>query len=669
MKVVIVSMSPGREFSLAPVLLKVYSQKFPELNRDVDITLKGYAGRVKNEQIFGNVFTSNAYNIAAITEEIIAEEPDLVAFSCYIWNINYVLKAGKIIKAKYPRVTIILGGPQVTPYSEEILKKHPYVDLIVRGEGEVTFSKLLKFFALGEGNLSETDGITYREGKAIKRNKDAALIENLDEIPSPYLTGAIDLQKIGNTIGCYETYRGCVMGCRFCNWGKSKRIRYYSLNRIKEEIKLIGASPVKRVWFADSIANLNKERFKEILHFIIDHNPNKVTFDFEMMAELLDEETIDLLGKANVGYIAFGLQTTCDQALAACGRHWNKEKFEKNIKLLAEKTNIDIYIDLIYGLPGDNWQTYRKSLEYCATLYPRRIQHHSLQILPGSEFFENPGKYGLQFSPKPPYWAKCSNTFSAQDMKEAKKWLAYLELYHFKPVNMVLRIISNKLKKNPIDVLEQYADLLRGKISLNKIISPVIRADTKVNHAIANALVQATEHIIEESKNDKLRKLKTYLSDLIRFECFRFAFSIIDERHKYCDPQKENITLLHKPKLINGAIVAAFSYDIVNQDEYKKVLGETDYQPPRQDCYFLFESTKISRINYYAYALLARCQGELSIGEIIADLSAQLEVSPGEIQVKVLKSFIDFSKRQSIGFLKPAPSALPTRVLEKAGKV
>lgn len=682
MKIIIVSMTPGVEFALAPAMLKAYCDQSADLNQAAEIVIKGYAGNVRKEQISGNAFTKNAYDINCMLDEILAEKPGIIAFSCYIWNISYVLRACRIIKSRYPDIKTILGGPQVTPYSQEIVKKYPSIDIIIRGEGEVTFSSLVKHFALGTGDLRYIDGITYREKNVIRHNKDRTLIENLDEIPSPYLSGTVDLNKIGSTIGCFETYRGCVMGCSFCNWGKNKRIRYFSLDRIRKEIELIGNSSVKRVWYADSIANLNKERFKEILRIIAQNNRNNVIYDMEMIAELLDEETIDLIGKARIGYIAFGVQSTCSEALAFSGRKWDSEKFDKNIKMLKQRTNVDVYLDLIYGLPGDNLESYRKSIEYCASLFPQRIQSHSLQILPGSEFYENHDKYGIEFSRVPPYWSKCSNTFSEKDMKQAKKWLAYLELYYFKPLSLVIKAISTRTGRNPAEILWEYTKRLRGRVSINKIISPVIISDTKINRGIAKVLSDATVEIIEDTGNAGLKDIKSYLAELVRFGCYSLVYSSepalsfgsapssgssqspgsapssgstqspVSASSSGLVPSSDTAPSIgHRPILLPGVVADAFEHDPAQKSEYDKVLICSDYCPPKKASYIVFDNTRINRVNYDSYSLLSKCNGKHTIMDIINKFSAKLKKTPEQVKDKIVEGILYFAEAGILGFL------------------
>jgi len=651
MKTVIVGMSPGRKFSLAPYLLKAYCNKFADLREKLQIVIKGFVGKVKDEQIFGNVFTKHPYNTDEIVEEILAEKADAIAFSCYIWNINDILKACRILKRRTPDSVIILGGPQVTPCSAYVLRKNPAIDVIVRGEGEVTFSELLRYYTFGNSGLGQIDGIAYRDGSVIRENRLRKPIENLDEIPSPYLTGEVNLNEIGNTLGAYETYRGCVMGCKFCNWGKNKEIRYYSLERIEKEITLIGKSQLKRVWFADSIANLDKERFKRILRFIINNNPANVTFDFEMMAELLDEETIDLIGQANIGYIAFGLQTSNKAALITAGRIWNKERFEDNIKLLKARTSVDFYIDLIYGLPGDNWETYRETIRYCGTLFPRRIQHHSLQVLPGSEFFENSSKYGIKFSPRPPYWVHSSNTFNVHDMKMARKWLGYLELYYFKPVNKIIHILSVKMDLNPIDLLEEYVKRLKGKVSLHKINSPVKRAETGTNRIITNLLVKATSDIVEHTGNIKLIKCAQFLADVVRFECHRFIFDTSCEGLKYLPKRGRGFSLDDRPVLLPGVIVEGFSYNVSRFADIHEILREIELGPVPENTYYAFNSWDTSRINSAAYEILCRCNGQRTVRDIIEECAETMGLDSTRIQVESLMAFNTFVKKRFLGLL------------------
>jgi radical SAM superfamily enzyme YgiQ (UPF0313 family) len=453
MNIVIVGINPESEYNLAPALLKSYCLKDPLIAKDTHIMLKWFSIFDQDDNIL---------------KEIMIKNPTIVAFSCYVWNINKILKITKSIRKSGFKGSIVLGGPEVyPPIAQQILFKNPSVDIIVRGEGEATFSGIVKHFLSSKKNLDDILGITFRKGSKIVENKPRSLIDKLDEIPSPYLNSIVNLDTIGPII-TLETYRGCAFRCNYCLWHYGEKVRYFSLKRVKQELIVVMNSNIKRIWFADSICNFNKERFKKILRIILRNNPKKVIFDFEMKAEFLDEEMIGLLSRLpGGGYIAFGLQSANSLVLKNINRKWNKKIFERNIKLLQKKAKrIDVRIDLIYGLPGDTYESYRQSFGYAMSFHPHRIQAHLLWVLPGTDFYNNAAYYGIRFMKKAPHNFLESTTFSRQDCKKAQ---FYSALYD----NFLVKTTVNQLNKclgiSCLEIYEKLLKYLNNRMSIRKI--------------------------------------------------------------------------------------------------------------------------------------------------------------------------------------------------------
>lgn len=390
--------------ALAPYYLKSYC----------DFRMPAGASSISVKQFL--VSTADAH----ILQEVILSKPDIIGLSVYVWNINKILNLARIFKEHMPEVRIVLGGPEVYPIAEEVLKNNGFIDLIVRNEGEVTFYELLRCNFEGD-NFRNIPGITFRNNSSVVNNPPRPLINNLDEIPSPFLNGVFEFGGDYGTVH-FETSRGCIFFCRFCCW-TSKGIREYPLSRVFQELSVIlNNKSVKGMCFCDSNIFFNKPRAKEIFSFLIKNNKRKLPIFFELNAEFLNDELIKMIKALKTNIFSFGLQTINEDALRAINRNFNRQRFEDNVRKLKNSAkNARIYFDLIYGLPADTLNGFKRSINYVLSYKPHSITFFPLLALPGSDFFNNPQKYGLVLLPVPPHKVIATDKFSQKDIMEARK--------------------------------------------------------------------------------------------------------------------------------------------------------------------------------------------------------------------------------------------------------
>ena len=437
-KILLVGIYDTNTVSLAPQILRAYAQKHSSFAAQFEIVTREFS-----------IFNDTIGQIASVIND---ERADIVGFSVYIWNVNEVLEVVKILE----RSVIILGGPQVTGIEADFLRVNPNIDIIVTGEGEDVFASLLEYFAGGK-KLKEIPGITTRD---IRIPRGPAV--ELEKIPPIYERIFRDNPNISWI--SLETSRGCPMGCGFCTWSNERKMRYLPVDRAKQDLDIILAQPtVKAIYLCDSSLLLNKNRAKEILKHIIDADTDK-SFRYEFSAEQLDEELIDLLIKLPAHEFNFGIQSINERALRDMGRIFRREVFERNYRLITDKskgTN-NITIDLIYGLPGDNIEGYKASLDYALSLPEvRRILTNPLVVLPGSAFYRDMGKYKLELRDDKSYIAKSNYTFSAIEMELARKYSFFVAVIYF---NYCLRDgmkrVSEKLGKRYIDMIIAFMENL-----------------------------------------------------------------------------------------------------------------------------------------------------------------------------------------------------------------
>jgi|Deesub1362A_J573_1020465.scaffolds.fasta_scaffold02779_9 radical SAM superfamily enzyme YgiQ (UPF0313 family) len=353
-------------------------------------------------------------------------KPDIIGFSCYCWNMEKVDKLSALSKEVLPEAKVILGGPEVGPIAEEVLRSNPAVDVVVRGEGEVTFKELLEHYVLNKKSISQIKGISYRKGKKVFRNGERELIENLDDIPSPYLTGILPLR---DQVLYLESYRGCPYKCAYCYEGKNyPHLRHFSKERIKKEVEFISKSgKVKKYSFVDPVFNLNKKKLREMCGLISQVSEGDVKLHtIEVCMEKVDKETVKELKKANVISVETGPQTVNEDTLKNINRYFERDKFIRGVKLL-EENGIDVLCDLIIGLPGDNFFKFARSTRFVFNLKPSRIIFSTLHVLPGTYLFDNAQKFGLKFESSPPHAVIENETFSYAELRKAEVMAVSLE--------------------------------------------------------------------------------------------------------------------------------------------------------------------------------------------------------------------------------------------------
>lgn len=397
---------PGKlGIPLALYYLKAYFLKHSRKRKMADIEILPFSSQEKIETVIAHVKKT---------------KPHIIGFSCYVWNILGILKIAKTIKKDMPEVKFVFGGPEVSPRARTLMKKHDFIDAIVIGEGEKVFKKLLESWLNNKMNISGIEGVAYRKNDRVLLTKESEQIQNLDEIPSPYLEKAIDEKIINNSYVPTETMRGCLYSCHFCYYHKDfKNLNYFSLERVERELKYILEREPSGVYLMDPTFNMNRKRAKEILRIIIKHN-KKSNLHVELKAELLDEEMVDLLRKARTDFIEIGIQSTNEKTLRLINRHFEPDKFRENVLLLNEK-KLPYEIQLIDGLPADNYETLKNSVDWLLALRPRTIKIMRFMLLPGTYLRTNARRFGITYNPKAPYHSIKSGTFSPEDLKKTEK--------------------------------------------------------------------------------------------------------------------------------------------------------------------------------------------------------------------------------------------------------
>jgi len=342
-----------------------------------------------------------------LLRRIVAENADLLAFSCYIWNIEKTLKIISDIKKITPEVMILLGGPEASFGSFELLGAHPAIDFIIRGEGEAPFRSLIATLSSRTGEklpgveLGEIENLIFRDGRDISSGPQSKFYPPLDTIPSPFTAGLVDL---GKPLTYYETARGCPFSCAFCLSSVEGQVRSYSMDRIKNDLMLLMQRGVPQIKLVDRTFNYDGRRANEIWRFILEHN-RESHFHFEIAAELLGDESIEILKEVPPQTFRFeiGVQSGSAETLHRVNRTTDLGRLFYAIRRLRAETPVHLHLDLVAGLPGEDYAGFLHSLQTVADLHPHQIQIEPLKVLKGSPMRDIAGRNDYSFSSTPPY--------------------------------------------------------------------------------------------------------------------------------------------------------------------------------------------------------------------------------------------------------------------------
>lgn len=361
-------------------------------------------GGVPGTETVLHEFTVNE-PLGNILRTLMEEDADLVAFSCYIWNVEQTLRIISDLKKLRPGIFVVVGGPEVSYTAEEFLMENLEVDCVVRGEGERTWKELLEVLADGAGlrDLRESlpAGITMRLEGGIVASRERAPLEDLDEVPSPFALGLVDLKK---PLVYYETSRGCPFSCAFCISSLEKGVRSFSPGRIRDDLRLLMDREVALVKLVDRTFNYDARRADDIWEYILLNN-RSTRFHFEISADLLTDQNLRTLSKAPPGMFRFeiGVQSVAEETLSRVSRRSDVNRLLDNVRRLTEETGVTVHLDLIAGLPGEDYPGFLRSLQRLFPLRPHHIQVEPLKVLKGSPMEEIARSENYAFSSRPPY--------------------------------------------------------------------------------------------------------------------------------------------------------------------------------------------------------------------------------------------------------------------------
>lgn len=360
--------------------------------------------------------------------DLYKKKPDVLCFSCYIWNLSYVEEIIREVKKIFPELPIWVGGPEVSYDAKDVLERLPEVTGVTFGEGEETFLELMEYYH-GEGKeLKDIKGIAYRdEEKQIQVNEWRKTID-LSTVPFVYQ----DMADFKNKIIYYESSRGCPFSCSYCLSSVDKCLRFRDIELVKQELKFFIDEEVPQVKFVDRTFNCKHSHAMEIWRFLMEHDKGITNFHFEVAADLLNEEELELISQMRPGLIQLeiGVQSTNYETIKEIKRTMKFEEVARIVKQINKGGNVHQHLDLIAGLPYEDLATFQKSFDDVYRLYPEQLQLGFLKLLKGSYMEEMKENYGLVYKSRPPYEVLYTNWLSYEDVLTLKSVEEMVEVYY-----------------------------------------------------------------------------------------------------------------------------------------------------------------------------------------------------------------------------------------------
>lgn len=421
------------------VLLIAVNAKYIHSNPAV-YSLRAYAQAALGDQPEVGIEIAE-YTINQNTENILADiyrhRPDIAAFSCYIWNWNTIQELLPELPKLLPDTRLWLGGPEVSFHAEKILAQYTQLTGIMVGEGEETFTQLVRFYHAPKGQLQDIPGLVLPQGRTQPRE-----LTDMSKLPFLYE----DLGKFQNRIIYYESQRGCPFRCAYCLSAIDKSVRLRDIETVKKELQYFLDHKVSQVKFIDRTFNCNAAHALTIWRYLLENDNGVTNFHFEIAADLMTEDELEVLKQMRPGLIQLeiGVQSTNEQTLHAINRYMSLEHLRQVVDKIHSFHNIHQHLDLIAGLPYEDYDSFVTSFNDVYAMRPQQLQLGFLKVLKGSPIEEKAEEYGIVYNSRPPYEVLYS------------KWLPYDDVLRLKGIEEMVELYYNSCQfTHTLPVLEK----------------------------------------------------------------------------------------------------------------------------------------------------------------------------------------------------------------------
>lgn len=406
------------------ILLAACNAKYIHSNPAV-YDLRAFASEYKEHILLGEYTINQTKD--EILKEIYRSGAEVVCFSCYIWNISFVRELIFDLKKILPGTAFWVGGPEVSFDAENFLKEMPQVTGVMVGEGEETFLELARYYIEKKGTLADIRGIAFRENGEIFHNGWREVMD-LSRVPFAYE----QTEDFANRIIYYESSRGCPFSCSYCLSSIDKKLRFRNLELVKKELQFFLDRKVPQVKFVDRTFNCKHDHAMEIWKYILEHDNGVTNFHFEISADLLREEELKLMSRMRPGLIQLeiGVQSTNPDTIRAIHRNMDLKKLEASVARVKSFGNIHQHLDLIAGLPCEDYESFRRSFEQVYRMKPDQLQLGFLKVLKGSSMYHEAQKYEILYKEKEPYEVLSTAWLSYEDILKLKMVESMVEVYY-----------------------------------------------------------------------------------------------------------------------------------------------------------------------------------------------------------------------------------------------
>ena len=476
--------------------------------RSIKCYAKDYASHINILEMTINNYENE------IIKEVYKASPDIIGISCYIWNMSLVKTLIPTLKKVLPGSTIILGGPEVSYDCEDLLKSLD-VDIIMEGEGEVTWKEYLDYRFKQISCMENIKGLVYKSGETVKKNKPRPPLE-LNDLPFVYS----ELEDTQHKIIYYEASRGCPFNCQYCLSSVNGSVRFVPIDTVKKHLQYFIDHQVKQVKFIDRTFNAHKAFAIALWDYLITHDNHYTNFHFEIAAELLDDEMIQLLKLARPGLIQFeiGVQSTNPQVLDTIKRKMSYVKISEVIRKIKTLGNIHQHLDLIAGLPLETYDSFKRSFNDVIALKPEQFQLGFLKVLRGSGLRRDAKKYGLAYKLHPPYEILYTNAITYGEILRLHGIEEMLERYYNSGRFETILTYLFTCFSSAFDFFEKLVIFWEQKgydtISHNKIayylkLVEFIDSYAHINHELSRELIR-----FDYLKHESLKEIPSQLQTL-----------------------------------------------------------------------------------------------------------------------------------------------------------
>ena len=403
-----------------------------------------------------------------ILEDLLSRKPKIIGFSVYIWNVEKTLQLIKLLKEKDPTLTIFMGGPEVS-YDFDVWFSRSPIDYIIYGEGELSFKELMEALH-GRREVSEVRGIVYRNLVTNEPVQNpAAPILDPKEILSPFYFEE-DIPHLPNRIQYIETSRGCPYSCQYCLASVDNKVRYFDMEKVKDEIRYLMKNGAKTFKFLDRTFNINKKYALEMFNFIIEEHLPGTQFQFEITADIMPTELIDYLNEhAPAGLFRFeiGIQSTYELTNQLVKRRQNFDKLTTNILRIKEGEKIILHLDLIAGLPEEPYDRFEQSFNDVFDLRPEELQLGFLKMLRGTGLRKQANEFGYEYDEFAPYEMKRNNALSEEDVHNIHLAEEILERYWnaHRMDYTIAYLVDGPFKASPFAFMQQFGAYWENRYS------------------------------------------------------------------------------------------------------------------------------------------------------------------------------------------------------------